>query len=148
MDEQFLDTVIRNIEECFGNLITETIVIPLNELLLPAKKLRAKALPRPQNWFVLYRRNLHAKVKSESGNIEFGNFLKFAARQWQSETTGVRKLFMTLSEIASVLHQFKHRYKPRRNQQLPFKLPLPDPSNNHYDRNCYDIKCVNSLLFK
>jgi len=131
MDEQFLNEAIHSICSIseFGNLINETMFMPLNELLLPSRKSRARGLPRPQNCFVLYRRNLLSKIKSEGNNIELKYFSKFAAMRWNSEERNIRQLFMALYEIASVLHQFrypKYRYKPRRKQQ---RLPLRKQQN-------------------
>ncbi|CAG8782235.1 4566_t:CDS:1, partial [Racocetra persica] len=79
--------------------INKTVVLPLYQLIAPSKNRRGHQIPRPQNSFVLYRRNLSVAInrtndatnnlainKTNDATNNFKFISKEAAKNWSKES--------------------------------------------------------------
>ncbi|CAG8570372.1 15467_t:CDS:1 [Racocetra fulgida] len=116
--------------------IQQNTVIPLYELVTPIENLRTHKIPRPQNSFVIYRRNIQAKIASSfaSDNSigKLDNVSKFAGKQWKKESKEIRELYSLIADCAKKVHDFLYPgyvYHPRRNATT--NIPMGIISNHH-----------------
>ncbi|PKC17673.1 hypothetical protein RhiirA5_237849, partial [Rhizophagus irregularis] len=74
---------------------------------------------RPQNNFVLYRRNLHAIIAREQGSATAKNFKlvsNLAAKKWADESNEIKQLFEIIADCAKKVHDYtypEYVYQPR-----------------------------------
>ncbi|KAF0528471.1 MATA-HMG [Gigaspora margarita] len=111
--------------------IQQNTVIPLYELVTPIENVRTQKIPRPQNSFVIYRRNIQAKIASSiaSDNSigKLDNVSKLAGKQWKKEPKEIRELYGLIAECAKKVHDFLYPgyvYHPRRNAttNIPMRI--------------------------
>ncbi|CAG8545007.1 30863_t:CDS:1, partial [Racocetra persica] len=102
--------------------IQQNTVIPLYELVTPIENLRTHKIPRPQNRFVIYRRNIQANLASSfaSDNSigKLDNVSKFAGKQWKKESKEIKELYGLIADCAKKVHDYLYPgyvYHPRRN---------------------------------
>src|SRR3954447_19680479 len=62
--------------------------IPLEQLLAPCKKTRGKKgrITRPQNAFILYRKDFQETIKTENPRADFKEISRIAGTRWKNET--------------------------------------------------------------
>jgi len=97
--------------------------IPLNQLLSPCKKTRGKKgrITRPQNAFILYRKDFQDKIKKENPEADFMEISKIAGTWWKNETDQTRNNYILLSTLHSTVHQElfpDYYYKPKPRQKV------------------------------
>ncbi|CAG8484359.1 7489_t:CDS:2 [Funneliformis mosseae] len=111
--------------------IERYISIPLKTLITPRLGTRRKAcnsIPRPQNNFVLYRRNLHAIISSEQGSATAKNFKvvsNLAAKKWADESNEIKQLFEIIADCAKKVHDYtypEYVYQPRISGKTSMKF--------------------------
>ncbi|CAG8666655.1 17832_t:CDS:1 [Funneliformis caledonium] len=70
------------------------------------KRTGSNKAPRPQNPFILYRRDMSARLKAESADnkIKEAKRSKEIAIRWKKETEEVKALFYALSRLAKQKH--------------------------------------------
>ncbi|CAG8678483.1 8118_t:CDS:1, partial [Scutellospora calospora] len=102
--------------------IQQNSVIPLYELVTPIENIRTQKIPRPQNSFVIYRRNIQAQIASSiaSDNSigKLDNVSKYAGKQWKKESKDIKELYGLIADCAKKVHDFLYPgyvYHPRRN---------------------------------
>ncbi|CAJ0626050.1 12616_t:CDS:2 [Entrophospora sp. SA101] len=66
--------------------------LPLVKLLAPCKKVRGKQgrITRPQNNFILYRKDYQEKVRHENPQATFSNISKVLAENWKKESDKIK----------------------------------------------------------
>ncbi|CAG8787269.1 13016_t:CDS:2 [Gigaspora margarita] len=91
--------------------INETVVLPLHQLIAPSKSRRRKHIPRPQNSFILYRRNLNAIInKRNDVTSNFKSISKEAAKNWSKESNEIKQL-QSVKNLAIAFHQMEYHRK-------------------------------------
>ncbi|CAG8632788.1 18538_t:CDS:1 [Acaulospora morrowiae] len=113
------------ISSCFDEETIDKIkrfsAIPLSELITPFENARTQKIPRPQNKFVIYRRNLQMQMATELGMVpvrKLESVSKIAGRRWREEASEIKELFGLISECAKKVHNFLYPdyvYRPRRS---------------------------------
>ncbi|RGB39686.1 hypothetical protein C1646_606251, partial [Rhizophagus diaphanus] len=65
-------------------------------------------VPRPQNPFVIYRRDTQAKLMVEKGS-KFGSKLDFvsrvASKNWKNAPSEIRNIYSFLAQLAKKVHE-------------------------------------------
>ncbi|CAG8648283.1 11434_t:CDS:1, partial [Cetraspora pellucida] len=99
--------------------IEKQIAVPLRQLISPRENRRRRCIPRPQNNFVLYRRNFHAVITKERGHAVAKNFKLIsneAARNWSEESNEVKQLYELIADCAKKVHDCtypQYVYQPK-----------------------------------
>lgn len=121
--------------------IKQHTTLSLYDLLTPLENHRTSKVPRPQNSFVIYRRNLQAKMAlSQTANSSFDRLdkiSKVAGNKWKNETKEIKELFAFLADCAKKVHNCifpGYVYNPKRYAtiKIPMKSPSPLPNDNPY----------------
>ncbi|CAB4404542.1 unnamed protein product [Rhizophagus irregularis] len=93
---EIVDHIINtNIDAITLSKIEKAIAVPLRQLISPRENRRRRAIPRPQNNFVLYRRNFHAVITKQQGHGVAKNFKLIsneAAKNWSEESNEIKQL--------------------------------------------------------
>ncbi|CAB4494258.1 hypothetical protein RhiirA5_497665 [Rhizophagus irregularis] len=96
-----------------------TINLPIMKLLAPSKLSRAKKTPRPQNLFILYRRNL-SKGLCKINPKSVGKSSQVASLLWKSISEREREFWRQLSIIAKEKHNTiysDYKYEPNKKKK-------------------------------
>ncbi|KAK4139336.1 mat a-1 [Dichotomopilus funicola] len=98
----------------------------------PKKKLvpppDLKKLPRPQNAYILYRKDMQNKVKADNPNLHNNEISILTGAMWKSETPEVRaKYHHKAAEIKAefMLNNPDYRYTPRRPSEIRRRVIRP-----------------------
>ncbi|CAG8561911.1 737_t:CDS:2 [Diversispora eburnea] len=100
--------------------IKKHTTLPLPELITPSVNVRTVKNPRPQNSFVIYRRNVQAEIAKDKGSSAAGRLdyvSKHASKKWKSESQEVKDLFGFLASCAKKVHDYMYPgyvYQPKR----------------------------------
>jgi hypothetical protein len=89
------------------------------DLLSPSDNSRAINQPRPQNPFMLFRRNFSKGLKKARLPIGVGLSSKIASEQWKSLSEDEKEFWKNLSIIAKEIHKHSYpgyKYNPVKSQ--------------------------------
>ncbi|CAG8854072.1 25685_t:CDS:1, partial [Gigaspora margarita] len=97
-----INRVIGNIDQLTLIKINKTVELPLDQLIAPRINHQSgQRIPRPQNSFILYRRNLSAIMNKKNDATSNFNFIsKEAAKNWSNESYEIKQLYDLLSGYA------------------------------------------------
>ncbi|CAG8586574.1 12857_t:CDS:2 [Ambispora gerdemannii] len=98
-----------------------SLFLSLEELLAPCKKTRTKSTTqRPQNDYVIYRKEVQAETLHFFPETKFTDISKIASEKWEAETQERRNFFTFLAAIGNLIHsdvfpdyQFKPNLKKK-----------------------------------
>lgn len=117
---EIVDHIINtNIDQLTLAKIEKAIAVPLRQLISPRENRRRRCIPRPQNNFVLYRRNFHAVITRERGNSVAKNFKLIsneAAKHWSAESNEIKQLYELIADCAKKVHDCtypQYVYQPK-----------------------------------
>lgn len=108
-------------------------ILSIQELLSPSKSTRSKSIPRPQNAWVLYRKNL-----SKGLNLSVGEVSGIASYLWKNKSERETKFWNSLHQIIKEIHAAEnpnYLYKPKRINQNKKQNEIP---NNLITENTTD----------
>ncbi|EXX57020.1 uncharacterized protein OCT59_002502 [Rhizophagus irregularis] len=134
--------------------IKQHTTLSLYDLLTPLENHRTSKIPRPQNSFVIYRRNLQAKMAlSQAANSSFDRLdkiSKVAGNRWKNETKEIKELFAFLADCAKKVHNCifpGYVYNPKRYPtiKIPMKSPSSDNPYVHQQTSSYITTNYNSF---
>ncbi|CAG8442000.1 10413_t:CDS:2 [Acaulospora morrowiae] len=118
--KEIVDHIIAtNIDPSTLVKIEKQIAVPLRQLISPRENRRRRCIPRPQNNFVLYRRNFHAVITKERGHAVAKNFKLIsneAAKNWSEESNEVKQLYELIADCAKKVHDCtypQYVYQPK-----------------------------------
>ncbi|CAG8439414.1 1790_t:CDS:2 [Ambispora gerdemannii] len=117
-----LSEIISTLDPATHNKILQQTKLSIEELIKPKGKFRNGVPPRPQNPWVIYRKDLQAKLVAEQGaEIEFGarvgSISRMASEKWNVEPQEVKQVYEIIAEVAKRVHEQmfpNYKYKPRR----------------------------------
>ncbi|KAF0528497.1 MATA-HMG [Gigaspora margarita] len=121
-----LDDIINNtITRGELNQIKSKIFLPIYDLILPSNKLKHYTTPpRSQNGFIIFRRDLHARMIYERGfnmSSQLKSTSKLASILWQELTFDDKEIYLKIADIAKKVHSYiwpNYRYKPYKKDQI------------------------------
>ncbi|HJT83582.1 MAG TPA: HMG-box domain-containing protein [Nitrososphaeraceae archaeon] len=99
---------------------SKKINLNLMDLLSPSISSRAKDQPRPQNPFILFRRNYSKGLKIANTFIGTGYASKLAGKQWKLLSEGEKEFWRKLSSIAKEMHRQSfpgYKFNPVKSQE-------------------------------
>ncbi|CAI2177117.1 10517_t:CDS:1 [Funneliformis geosporum] len=107
-DPFLVEQVINSIGQETLEVILRQVFLPIKELIAPLpKKLRSNKIPRPQNHFLIYRRDFQAKLIFEKGS-QFASKLDYvskdASKSWSKISTGIKNVYICLAQLAKKVH--------------------------------------------
>ncbi|CAB4430173.1 unnamed protein product [Rhizophagus irregularis] len=123
---QFKAELKRSINENLDKMVQEGFTfpthIPLEQLLAPCKKTRGKKgrITRPQNAFILYRKDLQDKIKDENPDADFKEISRIAGNRWKHEVDHVKNNYTLLATLGGLVHQDlfpNYKYQPRQRDE-------------------------------
>ncbi|CAG8575502.1 6842_t:CDS:2 [Paraglomus brasilianum] len=111
------EAVLSHLREMNKDVNTFTTNLPLAVLLAPCKKNRGnRGVSRPQNEFILYRKDIQDEIRREHPNATFIEISKIASNRWKNETTEKKNLFTVLSKAGYLAHKElfpDYKYQPK-----------------------------------
>ncbi|CAG8484657.1 8519_t:CDS:1 [Paraglomus brasilianum] len=113
---QMIEEVIEEVRRVYPNVHT---TLSLKELLDPAEKKRAKGVPRPQNCFMLFRKDIRAKFSREGHGLSVAESSRVAADSWRDLPQEKKNFWHALYEVVKMQHAVKYpnyKYQPIRNK--------------------------------
>jgi hypothetical protein len=121
-DPKIIDQVLSEIDSVTLSKILNQTTLPIEHLISPKIKSRKGNIPRPQNPFVIYRRDFMAKLTAKYGpeiasNLPF--ISKKAGNWWKHENQEVKNIYETLADLAKKVHERMYPgyiFKPRKRR--------------------------------
>ncbi|CAG8451467.1 6560_t:CDS:1 [Paraglomus occultum] len=111
------DAVLAHLREMNKDVHTFSTNLPLAVLLAPCKKNRGhRGVSRPQNEFILYRKDIQDEIRREYPNASFIEISKIASARWKNETTEKKNVFTVLSKAGYLAHRElfpDYKYQPK-----------------------------------
>jgi len=145
---EIVDHIINtNIDQLTLSKIEKAIAVPLRQLISPRENRRRRVIPRPQNNFVLYRRNFHAVITKEQGHSVAKNFKLIsneAAKNWSEESNEIKQLYELIADCAKKVHdctypqyvyQPKHKSNKKGANGTIFREVTVDSCSKKNDKN-------------
>ncbi|CAG8570029.1 7459_t:CDS:1 [Paraglomus occultum] len=94
---------VKKLKRKYGVLLT---TLSLEELLAGSKKKRGdKGIGREQNAFILYRKDLQAKLKIEGQKLTNAEISRIASAKWRKESNTIKNFFTVLAQSATRIHR-------------------------------------------
>ncbi|CAG8585906.1 17018_t:CDS:2 [Rhizophagus irregularis] len=150
---EIVDHIINtNIDAITLSKIEKAIAVPLRQLISPRENRRRRAIPRPQNNFVLYRRNFHAVITKQQGHGVAKNFKLIsneAAKNWSEESNEIKQLYELIADCAKKVHdctypqyvyQPKHKSNKKGANGTIFREVTVDSCSKKNDKKEKDMK--------
>ncbi|CAG8575709.1 10499_t:CDS:1 [Paraglomus brasilianum] len=93
--------------------------IPLDDLLGNNRKIKKPFPPRPQNAWIIFRKNFESEFRSRYPNSSVLEISRIASTHWKSQPDFVKNYFEVLSKLARQQHKHAYpgyTYAPRRQK--------------------------------
>jgi hypothetical protein len=115
------DDFFFNNDEQIVKIPKDLLTLDIETLSNSSKKNKSKKneAPRPQNPFIIYKRDMEAKLRQldEYKQLPGTGLSKLIGQMWNNETDKVKKVYQDLSNIAKTNHKISHKgytFKPTR----------------------------------
>lgn len=112
---------------------TYRLSLDFNALVSPARNHDDSTIGRPQNAWILFRKNFATRVRKEHQNLAIGEVSKRASNEWKKAPPKVKRLFGALAEVAKKRHKLIHPgsiYKGQPSSKKPGRpLKIIDESD-------------------
>ncbi|RIA81943.1 hypothetical protein C1645_809841 [Glomus cerebriforme] len=123
-----IEQVLSEVDPLTREKISKQILVPIEKLLCPKKKSRSGNIPRPQNSFVIYRRDFMTKLESDCGH-EVSSDLSFvskkASKWWASESPEVKNIYQIIADLARKVHNRtypEYVFQPKKRRATKYML--------------------------
>src|SRR5688572_2532153 len=138
-ETSYINEMIKKVIKEFSDTKTN---INLLELLSPSSSSRAINIPRPQNRFLLFRKNFSKGLVKANISMTVGESSKFASEYWKHFISDRERSFWhELSKIAKEIHTTKYpnyKYSPVKNHEKVAKSILFMNINDEIDSHLED----------
>jgi hypothetical protein len=135
---------LAGMEQKYGNIKT---TLSFEELLSKQKRKRyGDGVGRPQNAFVIYRKDVQARFNSEGKKLDLASMSRAASALWANEAADTKKLFSELADISATIHEAifpdyefhpknkaKKASKRRHERNIACRSPVPSNPPVVYD---------------
>ncbi|CAG8447954.1 7704_t:CDS:1 [Acaulospora morrowiae] len=91
----------------------------LRELWTPSKQSRAKSIPRPQNAFMLLRKDVSREFCKANQSLSVRDSSAIASNRWNKISDDKKQFWIDLAEVCKKLHSYNYpdyKYCPERNK--------------------------------
>ncbi|RIA98677.1 hypothetical protein C1645_748914 [Glomus cerebriforme] len=145
-----VEKVVANlIDEATLYVIEKNITLSIYDLVIPTENFRTGKIPRPQNSFIIYRRNYQARLAlSDAPNVTLNRVSKITSNKWRKESREIRKVFDILAECAKKVHKCiypDYVYNPKK--QATTTVPMSFKNNQNNQHNVCDPSRIQSPEF-
>src|SRR5688572_7990789 len=109
-------------------------ILNLPELWSNASNTRASGIPRPQNSFILYRKDISKGLLKAIGSMPVCDSSRFASFKWKSLNKYEKRFWNQLFEIVKVKHSIdypNYKFRPNRNKMWKQKKRYYDNDNDN-----------------
>jgi hypothetical protein len=94
---------VADLEKKYGTVET---TLSFEQLLSKKKRKRyGKGVARPQNAFIIYRKEIQARFKSEGKRLSLAQVSAATSKLWTDETADMKQLFLELGEVSAAIHK-------------------------------------------
>src|ERR1051325_1580708 len=124
-DVKIVDQVIAEADPVTLIKITNHVSLPIEMLITPNKTSRRGNTPRPQNSFVIYRRDFMAKLSGIYGPELSSNLplvSSNASKWWNYESEEIKDIYKLVADMAKEVHRRTYPdyvYKPKKKRAPP-----------------------------
>ncbi|CAG8716217.1 627_t:CDS:1 [Racocetra persica] len=147
-DESLVNKIIGSIDSAVLLKIKQHVYLEIKDLIAPRpkKNRNRQKIPRPQNPFVIFRRNAQAKMEASLETEMKESMLtlvsKTAGEDWKKANAEVKSVFNYLATLAKKVHEKTYPdyvYKPRKkaNSPIPELQSFQDDSDSSSYTNNY-----------
>ncbi|CAG8530905.1 13966_t:CDS:1 [Ambispora leptoticha] len=150
-EDDKITKMIESVQKRFPEIKT---TLGIRELIEPAVQTRAKGIPRPQNCFMLYRKDISARAKLTGESQSVGASSKTASETWREITEREKRFWQALFDIVKEKHHIQYpsyRYQPVRvkKQRKGSDAKTTVDNNNNTTTNGHknNININNSFIF-
>ncbi|CAG8785623.1 17442_t:CDS:1 [Racocetra fulgida] len=123
---EFKERLKHSIEKNYKEFISEKDEFKFRhtilQLLAPCKKTRGKRgrITRPQNAFILYRKDFQDEIKEEYPDANFEKISQIVGERWAKETDKIKNQYTLLAELCGRVHNElfpNYKFKPRSKEE-------------------------------
>ncbi|CAG8541951.1 2309_t:CDS:1 [Diversispora eburnea] len=123
--EEFLRSINKHVKRTYPDGMSVETTLPLDQLLAPCKKTRGKKgrITRPQNAFILYRKDTQAKIFKSNPNTKLDQVSRIVSDLWKNETNQRKNHYIKLSDLCGLIHQDlfpNYKFKPKQKEDVNF----------------------------
>ncbi|CAG8671637.1 7796_t:CDS:1 [Gigaspora rosea] len=171
-------SIENNLPGFFSNKNDFNFKHTIEQLLAPCKKTRGKRnrITRPQNAFILYRKDIQSEIVKENPNVKLEQISKIVGEKWANASDETKNRYTILAELCNRVHRdifpnykFIPKSKQRANQSLnimpgesevdslrPWSLlssivafgePLPSLNENIPKETCESVNMLQETQF-
>ncbi|RHZ47237.1 hypothetical protein Glove_586g27 [Diversispora epigaea] len=149
--ETLKQAIYKNFKKTYPNGMSVETTLPLDQLLAPCKKTRGKKgrITRPQNAFILYRKDIQARIKESNPDAKFEDVSKMVGELWKKETNQRKNNYILLSNLCGLVHQDlfpNYKFKPRPKEDGKDKGEVNEQSESFTSSTNLDRENQNILL--
>ncbi|CAG8584312.1 9192_t:CDS:1 [Paraglomus occultum] len=104
-------------EICLLNNPPYVLTIPLDTLLPNSKHRTACLAPRPQNPWILFRKDFEAKYRKHAPTISARTISSLASETWRKDERNLKRFFQVLAKITVIIHQTtypEYKFSPKK----------------------------------
>ncbi|KAG9295223.1 hypothetical protein G9A89_006205 [Geosiphon pyriformis] len=122
LNPQFVEELLAKLDPALVSQLMQQITLKFESLITPKLRSRRGQVPRPQNPFVLYRRDIQERLTQQRGKEVGANLplvSRAASKSWQKEPQDIRNIYELLGDIAKKVHEKvypNYVYKPRKRK--------------------------------
>jgi len=125
-DPLLVEQVINSIDQEILEKILQVVFLPIKELIAPLPKrshINKDNIPRPQNSFVIYRKDTQAKLIFENGSqsaSRLDHVSRVASENWRNTSEAIRNIYNFLAQLAKKIHQETYPdyvYQPKKRSE-------------------------------
>ncbi|CAG8533526.1 11_t:CDS:1 [Gigaspora rosea] len=157
-DENLVNKIVASIDPVVLSKIKQHTYLEVKDLIAPRpkKNRNRQKIPRPQNPFVIFRRDAQAKmeagIESEMKESMLALVSKTAGKDWKTADAEVKNVFNYLATLAKKVHEKTYPdyvYKPRKRANSPVpELQLPQEDSDILDESQYYSSSLSSYTNK
>ncbi|CAB4392081.1 unnamed protein product [Rhizophagus irregularis] len=122
-ESKIVEEVISEMDSLTYTKILQKITMPIEYLISPKRKSRkGNTPPRPQNSFLIYRRDFMSKLTTNYGP-EISSNLSYvssnAGKWWSSESQEVKNIYKLIADLAKKVHERTYPgyvFKPKKKR--------------------------------
>ncbi|CAG8747870.1 23420_t:CDS:1 [Racocetra persica] len=134
------------------------LTLEINDLISPPNSRKAMKYqqnptlspPRPQNAFVLFRRDFAAKLKQKEMKMKTGEISRLAAEEWHKQPQNVLCFFEFLENLAKEKHKLMYpdyKFLPKKRKEKSIKIIKVEhekAQNSNATDNSSEMICFNA----
>jgi hypothetical protein len=135
-ESEKIKEIISGLDSVTLERVSRKMTLSIESMINPQRRKPRKRVPRPQNPFILYRRNLLEELKSATENkkspLNFSEVSRKAGLSWKKESSQVKNDYKEIAGLAKKFHHYRYpnyEYKPGHKKIKSLKSPKSPQSS-------------------